>query len=293
MTTQRIRKKAPKRGTLPEITLICNRCLTDFTSRARGGIAVKCKGCGHAKKVPRSRPGNPIPSLPDPLGTIPQKAKRGRRDTSPATQAQMERLDDRDTRASLREQGLTDHQVRVEMQRRRDEQPTPTILDIAQQTAALLGMPAVAPTRRVPTAMPSTAMRRPASAQKPAPARPAICQANHCGHPVTAVIYQTSGKRKTIHVCSTHWTDAADLLRRDGVPVRGEWIAEMKPRPPRCVVQGCNYPASNSVVQRLPDGQGLTGVQLTVCVAHIDAAKTHLGTCNIDTLPNAPVLIST
>lgn len=291
MTTQRPRKKAPTRSALPEITLICNKCSAAFTTKARGGQTIRCKECSAAKKVPRSRPGNPIQSLPDQTQAITQNTKRRRRDTAPLTPEQMQRQIDRDTRASLRNQGLTDHQVRVEMQRRQDEQPTPTLLDIAQQTAALLGVSNVAP-RRAPTAMQPTPMRRPAPAQKPAPARPIICQADHCGRPVTVAISQTSGRKKILHVCSTHMLDAADLLRRDGVPVRGDSIAEMKPRPPQCVVQGCNYPASNIVVQHLPDGQGVTGVQLTVCVAHIDAATTHLGTCNIETLPNVPVLIS-
>lgn len=280
MTTHHTKKKTLKRGTLPEITLICNKCLASFTSKARGGIAVKCKECGHGKKIPRNRPGNPIQPLPDPAGTTTQKAKRRRRDTPPDTQEKMERLDDRDTRQSLRNQGLTDHQVRVEMKRRRDEQPTPTILDIAQQTVSLLNLPTMAP-RRAPT-----------PTRQPAPARPIICQVNTCGRPVTAVISQTSGRRKIIHVCSAHITDVADVLRRDGVPVRGDLIAAMKPRPPQCAAQGCNYPASNIVVQMHPHSQGTTGVTLTVCVAHIDAATTKLGTCHINTLPNAPVPIS-
>lgn len=291
MATRHANKKAPQRGTLPEVTLICNKCRTDFTSKARGGIAVRCKGCGHSNRVPRNRPGNPIPSLPDQLPTNSQATKkRRRRDTTPATEEQMQRANDRETRAALRSQGLTDHQVRVEMKRR---QPTSTILDVAQQTAALLNLPTVAPTRRVPTSMQPTAMRRrPAPAQEPAPARPTICQVNPCGRPVTALISQTSGRRKTIHVCSAHITDVADVLRRDGVPVRGNLIADMKPRPPQCVAQGCDYPASNVVVQMHPHSQGTTGVTLTVCVAHIDAARTKLGTCHIETLPNAPVPIS-
>ena len=277
MPTQRTRKKAPARAALPEITLICNKCSAAFTTKARGGQTIRCKECSAAKKVPRSRPQNPIQSLPDHTQTIASNTKRRRRDTAPRTPEQTQRQDDKQTRQSLRAQGLTDHQVRAEMQRRRDEQPTPTILDIAQQTAALLNLPTVAP-RRVPT-----------PARQPAPARPSICQVNSCGRPVTAVISQTSGRRKTIHVCSAHITDVADVLRLDGVPVRGDLIAAMKPRPPQCAAQGCNYPASNIVVQVHPQSQGTTGVTLTVCVAHIDAATTKLGTCHINTVPNAPI----
>lgn len=289
MTTRRPRKKAPTRAALPEITLICNKCSAAFTTKARGGQTIRCKECGAAKKVPRSRPHHQIgiQELPDQPQTITQTPKRRRGDTAPLTPEQIQRQTDKETRQSLRTQGLTDHQVRGEMQRRRDEQPTPTILDIAQQTAALLNLPTIAPPRRAPTPM-----RQPTPTQQPAPARPTICQANTCGSPVTAVISQTSGKRKTVHVCSVHITDAADLLRRDGVPVRGDSIANMKPRPPQCVAQGCNYPASNIVVQMHPHSQGTTGVTLTVCVAHIDAARTKLGTCHINTVPNAPVPIS-